>query len=401
MIVSAGHDKFARVWRLSDGVEVRKAGPVQGGSVAVTPDGRCIVAQSTDSRIASWDLTSVERLCKLGMHWTMVNALAVTPDGRRVISAGDDKLLRVWDLELAMAWRNTEGHPGRVGRIIVAPNGRTAFSVCAGCDLRAWDLGSGSEIRCVRVRPNWPADIALTPNGRRLVTTTFGESSIEVWELEGLLATRDPRPSLVLESEGEDYSEVAVTADGRRAVCAEYENLVIHNLQQGEETMVLEGHEYPIRALALPPDGRTAVTGADDWTVRVWDLDAGAERRTLPFSGLTRALAVSPDGRYVAAGSDRGVISIRDIETGDESATLSANSEAIWTVAFARGGTMVVSGSRDGTVRVWDPKQGRCVASHDTGETVTACAVAPVNDAIVAGDDSGRVHFLELVPAMR
>ncbi|MEV0198904.1 hypothetical protein [Nonomuraea sp. NPDC050691] len=39
--------------------------------------------------------------------------------------------------------------------------------------------------------------------------------------------------------------------------------------------VTLSGHTDVLNAVAAAPDGRTLVTGADDSTVRLWDLDPG------------------------------------------------------------------------------------------------------------------------------
>ena len=109
--------------------------------------------------------------------------------------------------------------------------------------------------------------------------------------------------------------------------------------------------------LSVSADGRRAVSGGRDGTVRVWDLGSGARLRTLTgHDGQVYAVAVSADGRRA------------------------------------------VSGSEDGTVRVWDladdREQARWIADADV------LAVAFNTAVTVAGDTAGQVHALQLnVPA--
>jgi WD40 repeat protein len=56
--------------------------------------------------------------------------------------------------------------------------------------------------------------------------------------------------------------------------------------------------------LAFSPDGRRILAGAEDGTMRLWDLDTGREMRR--FEGHTNwvvGVAFSPDGRCVLSGS--------------------------------------------------------------------------------------------------
>jgi WD40 repeat protein len=60
----------------------------------------------------------------------------------------------------------------------------------------------------------------------------------------------------------------------------------------------LEGHTGGISAVAVTPDGRRAVSGSEDRTLRLWDLESGQTIRTLEgHTGGVWSVAVTPDGR--------------------------------------------------------------------------------------------------------
>jgi WD40 repeat protein len=68
-------------------------------------------------------------------------------------------------------------------------------------------------------------------------------------------------------------------------------------------------------------------------------------------------------------------------------------------VALTPDGCRAVSGSDDRTLRLWDLETGKEIATF-TGESgMKSCAIAPDGRMIVAGEISGRVHFLCLVEA--
>jgi WD40 repeat protein len=95
---------------------------------------------------------------------------------------------------------------------------------------------------------------------------------------------------------------------------------------------VLSGHSSPVKAVAMTPDGRRAVSGCIGRTLRAWDLEAGGElavlrghRGSVWDVGITCAAvftadlpvkrcAVSRDGRRIAACDALGRIHLLRLE---------------------------------------------------------------------------------------
>jgi hypothetical protein len=60
----------------------------------------------------------------------------------------------------------------------------------------------------------------------------------------------------------------------------------------------LEGHTSFVNAVAVTPDGRHVVSGSNDTTLKVWDLESGEVLRTMEgHSDTVEAVAITPDGR--------------------------------------------------------------------------------------------------------
>jgi WD40 repeat protein len=85
------------------------------------------------------------------------------------------------------------------------------------------------------------------------------------------------------------------------------------------------GHTRRVCAVTLTPDGRLAISGSDDNTLKVWDLESGNELMTLTgHTGSIDAVAVTPDGQRVISGSQDKTLKVWDLESGNEIVTLSA-----------------------------------------------------------------------------
>jgi WD40 repeat protein len=141
----------------------------------------------------------------------------------------------------------------------------------------------------------------------------------------------------------------------------------------------LAGHSGPVSAVAVTPEGRLAVSGSDDKTLKVWDLATGAEVRTLAgHDHVVCAVAVTPDGRLAVSGSYDKTLKVWDLATGAELLTLAGHAHAVTAAALAPDGRLAVSASGDEALKVWDLATGteiRTLPGHVTGWMGTAVAV--------------------------
>ena len=114
--------------------------------------------------------------------------------------------------------------------------------------------------------------------------------------------------------------------------------------QPGEALrQTLTGHTDGVWAVAVSADGRTAVSGGDDGTVRVWDLAGTAAPRAL--TGHDRgvwAVAVSADGRTAVSGGDDGTVRVWDLAGTAAPRALTGHDRGVWAVAVSADGRTAV-----------------------------------------------------------
>ncbi|MBE7503640.1 MAG: protein kinase [Verrucomicrobiales bacterium] len=183
---------------------------------------------------------------------------------------------------------------------------------------------------------------------------------------------------------------VAISPDGQRVVTGSYDHTArVWDAEQGAELIALRGHDREVKAVAFSPDGRRIVTGSADQTVRLWDAVTGQGGPTLEgHEHWVTSVACSPDGRRIVSGSLDGTARLWEADSGRWLHTL-PHGERVWSVAFSGDGQWVLTGGGDETARVWNV---------NTGEAMSPRIEAPTARMESRGDGRGFTPFTAVFP---
>ena len=127
-----------------------------------------------------------------------------------------------------------------------------------------------------------------------------------------------------------------------------------------------------------------------------WELPEGATTRL--GKGSIREIQYAPDGRTLASGSRDNTIRLWDPVTGEQEQTLAGNTNSVLSVAFSPDGRTLASGAVDKTVRLWDPVTSelkRRITGHP--DMVFSVAFSPDGRTLASGAEDATVRLWDPV----
>jgi WD40 repeat protein len=189
------------------------------------------------------------------------------------------------------------------------------------------------------------------------------------------LATFPIRELAILPGHEKAVWSLAFSSSGKLlASGGEDEVIRLWDVSTGQGRGMLRGHRGSVNTvLFVPakPDSKLLVSAGDDRTIRVWDVQA--QRQISALLGHTwpvKALAVSPDGALLASGGGGfnkdgrnapGEIILWELATGKERGRLEGHEGMVFALRYCSE-CLLASGSNDDTVRIWDVEKRRQAA---------------------------------------
>jgi WD40 repeat protein len=164
-------------------------------------------------------------------------------------------------------------HGDWVLEVAFNPEGTLLASASKDGTVKIWDLGNGREVRTYR-RQQYVRCVAWSPDGKLIASaggssenSTPGEFEIHLW-----------------------------------------------NPEDGKLVHALKGHTTRVNSVAFRNDGKALVSGSDDKTIRIWDVEKGTELQIVNppqqrVATINQAI-YSPNGKLIASVNNDGQLQV-------------------------------------------------------------------------------------------
>ncbi len=285
-----------------------------------------------------------------------------------------------------IACRSAEG----VHQIVFTGDGKR-LAAAMGRSIQIWDCQMGKCIRVLNGHTSIIQSLVMTSDGEHLLSSSWQE--IIRWN------RKSSQPVEVIKTGGR--SPLFLLSEGTAYLNTAYSSIYFSDLHTGKRLHSLYCWDYKniIDSLAASMDGRRIAAGFfEGCDIAYFNLDACEKMIRLAGHGAyVETLAMTPDGRLLVSGDKEGYLRLWDLDSRSCRGVLAGHHNRVTSVAVTPDGKTVISGSEDRTLRIWDVKlrQPRHVMMENK-KTIQALAISPDGRTFASGGADSSIILWDL-----
>ncbi len=400
-ITSSSRDKSLRVWDIAKGKQ--KEVYTDFGSTRIVPfyseEGELFAIVNGEDTVDVWNVERREKLCIPAIHPRSIDAMWFREFPQLALT--DFTLSKESEVGYHTHLTTTLRRFNHVPQpVLFLPDGKTLASTSDHRGIALWDVES-KQVQDTILENTRITSFSVLPCGN--IIGAYIRSNDDygcVWD-----AGKPDEPIAEFTEQAQLTWKIAFSPTSDQLAVGSREGTIYQwDFKNKEKLKPFTGHTDFIWSVKYSPDGKRLVSGSSDRTARLWDVETSKEITTLSLKergilmkiafspcgkviaggmygelrlwcaeSLTTlfaipqfqtekpyALTFSPCGRYLTSGTwwqkgmEKMAIRLWDVASGENITTLWGHPTDIQSLAFSPDGTLLASGSFDGTIVLWD-----------------------------------------------
>lgn len=308
------------------------------------------------------------------------------PDGRRVAAGCSDSAVRIWSMD---SWTALSG------------KGSVDSSCGASCNE--------SVVVLLGHKRGLPIfDLDWNRDGRTLISAG-GDGSLRLWDTKAVGSYGELTRTISKQTPHASGTKSTFLQGGDPCTYVPDAKLESKAQRHGSALVCYQGHapSTPVLSVSIAPCGYYFASAGSDSTARLWCTDRPTPVRV--FTGHlnenVNCVSWQPNCNFIVTGSDDKTVRMWDIQSGNGVRLLSGCAAGVNNVKVSPSGQLVAGSDYNGTVHIWDIRNGRklhefrhnLVAAKNNLEipVIESLTFSPCGTALATGSDDCTIRIWE------
>jgi len=293
-----------------------------------------------------------------GRHARAVSSVKYSADGRLLVSGSADATAKLWGASNGEERGVLAGHTQGISDVAVSNDGATVATASDDRTIGLWDVERKTRVHTCQGHTSYVFCVRFNPRCNLLASGSFDEH-VRFW---------DPRSgSCVREIPAHSDPVTAVDFNARdddsRLVSSSHDGLMrIWDVASGKCLTTLFAESTPaVCFVRYTPNGRYILSNTLDCKIRLWDCNNPSKCVKLYRNHVNRKYCCMSDFavssiKMVVSGSEDGAIYLWDLQTRKQLQKLQTGSSVVLGVATHPKADIIASGGSgsDSVVQLWE-----------------------------------------------
>lgn len=397
-LAAVSSDDTIRIWEQATGkcLLILSGHQMPVHSVDFSHDDQLVVSGSQDTTVKVWDAVRGECIRTLEGHTGLVTSVAFSHDSELIVSGSDDRTIRVWDQSSGSCQLMIEGHEGMIYSVFFSHNSRNIISTSMDKTCRIWDPRmytiTGQPVR----RLDYSEDgvellgpAVASPDHKLVASRSL--ALVSLWEQgrRRILRSLEVNGGLVFAMAFSHDSRMVAAGDGTGTI-------KVWRSISGRCLCVFEALGSTVQSIAFSPDNKFIASSFDDGKIKIFELAPQRHRRSVErHSSRVTWVSLSKSCSSAASASKKNVV-FWDTSDGESLETVHAAERFIQHISFSQDGVYMAMPAEQNLVSLCEVAGGRRWSLEGHVEPVTAVAFSPDSSLLVSGSEDNTLRIWEM-----